>query len=117
MVVVPGEIVRRRLYTAPAIGLALALWALLGLTAARVRARISPFAVVGAATAGRWITLRRWARDGQAGQLFPSARAAPENFTLRQHAERAAALLLALAPTDLPVADAVFVGAALHRWA
>jgi hypothetical protein len=30
--VVPGEVLRRRLYTAPAIGLALALWALLGLT-------------------------------------------------------------------------------------
>ena len=115
MVVVPGEIVRRRMYAAPAIGLALALWSLLGLTAARVRARVSPFAVVGAATAGRWITLRRWARDTQGGRLFPCARGSPEHFTLRQHAERAAAMLRALAPADLPVADAVFAGAALHR--
>lgn len=115
MLVVPGEVLRRRLYTAPAIGLALALWALLGLTADRVRARVSPFAIVGAAAAGRWITLRRWVRATIGGRLFRTWRAAPENFTLRKHAERAAAMLQALAPTDLPVADAVFAGAALHR--
>ncbi len=115
MLVVPGEILRRRLYTAPAIGLALALWALLGLTASRVRARVSPLRVLGAATAGRWTTLRRWARDTIDGRLFPTWRAPPENFTLRNHAERAAAMLHALAPTDLPVAEAVFAGAAVHR--
>ena len=115
MLVVPVEVLRRRLYTAPAIGLALALWALLGLTAARVRARVSPLTVVGAATAGRWTTLRRWARETIGGRLFPTWRSPPENITLRQHAERAAAMLRALAPSDLPVADAVFAGAALHR--
>lgn len=40
MLVVPREILPRRLYTASAIGLALALWALLGATEAVVRARI-----------------------------------------------------------------------------
>jgi len=34
---------------------------------------------------------------------------------LRKHAERAAAMLRALAPPDLSVADAVFAGAAVHR--
>jgi hypothetical protein len=115
MLVVPGEALGRRLYTAPAIGLALALWALLGLTAARVRARVSPLTVVGAATAGPWTTLRRWARETIGGRLFPTWRSAPETFTLRKHAERAAAMLRALAPPDLPVADAVFAGAAVHR--
>jgi hypothetical protein len=102
MLVVPGEVLRRRLYTAPAIGLALALWALLGLTAARVRARVSPFARVGAAAAGRWITLRRWAREMVGGRLFATWRAAPENFTLRKHAERAAAMLAAGPCADRP---------------
>ena len=115
MLVVPCEVLPRRRYTAPAIGLALALWALLGLTAARVRARVCPFAVIGPAAAGRWTTLRRWARETICGRLFATWRAPPENFTLRKHAERAAAMLQALAPTDLAVADAVFAGAALHR--
>jgi hypothetical protein len=115
MLVVPGEVLRRRLYTAPAIGLALALWALLGLTPAQVRGRVSPLTVVGAATAGRWTTLRRWARETISGRLFATWRSPPQNFTLRKHAERAAAMLRALAPPDLPMADAVFAGAAVHR--
>ena len=41
MVVVPREILARRLYTACAIGLALAMWALLGATEAAVRSRVS----------------------------------------------------------------------------
>ena len=117
MLVVPGEILRRRLYTAPAIGLALALWALLGLTAISGASPRQP-----APGAGR--------RDGRPMDdaapvgprhdrrpAFPTWRAAPENFTLRKYAERAAAMLQALAPTDLPVADAVFAGAAVHRLA
>jgi hypothetical protein len=115
IVVIPGEILPRRLYTAPAIGLALALWALLGRTAAQVRARVSPFAVVGVAAAGRWTTLRRWARDVARGRLFAGSRASPEKFTLRQHAERAAALLQGLVPSGMPMADAVVAGATAHR--
>lgn len=114
LLVVPGEILRRRLYGASAIGLALALWALVGMASALVRVRISPWGVVGAA-ADRWITLRRWARDTTRGRLFPSSRASPNHFTLRQHAERAAATLRALAPADLPQLDAVFAGGAVHR--
>lgn len=115
MLMVPGEVLRRRLYTAPAIGLALALWALLGVTVSGVRARVSPLRVLGAAAAGRWATLRRWARDTIDGRLFSTWRVAPDNFTLRNHAERAAAMLRALGPSALPVADAVFAGAARHR--
>jgi hypothetical protein len=105
MVVVPKEILPRRLYTASAIGLALALWALMGATEAATRTRVSPFAIVGAAAAARWITLRRWAAD---------AGAPPPGFVRRQHAERAAAALVALAPAGLPLEQAAFAGGALH---
>lgn len=115
MLVVPREILPRRLYTACAIGLALAMWALLGGTEASVRASISPFAVVGAAAGGAWVTLRRWAADTVRGRLFATPRAPPLGFTLRQHAERAAGVLLALAPPGLGQAEAAFAGGALHR--
>jgi ferredoxin len=115
MVVVPSEVVPGRLYSGPAIALALALWALLGVSVARVRARISPFAIVGAAATGRWVTLRRWALDAADRRLFATSRTAPEGFTLRQHAERAASAVRALAPSGLALADAVFAGGALHR--
>ena len=115
MLVVPKEILPRRLYTACAIGMALAMWALLGATETVVRARISPFAVVGAAACGGWVTLRRWAADTACGRLFGTTRASPADFTLRQHAERAAAALEALAPAGLRGAVAAFAGGALHR--
>ena len=115
MLVVPREIMPRRLYTACAIGLALAMWALLGATESAVRTRISPFAVVGATAFGSWITLRRWAAAAACGRLFATSRASPKDFTLRQHAERAAAALGALAPAGLTATDAAFAGAAVHR--
>ena len=115
MLVVPREIMPRRLYTACAIGLALAMWALLGATESTVRTRISPFAVVGATAFGSWITLRRWAAAAGCGRLFATSRTAPKDFTLRQHAERAAAALGALAPAGLTETDAAFAGAAVHR--
>lgn len=115
MLVVPREILPRRLYTACAIGLALAMWALLGATEASVRARISPLQVVGFTASGGWITLRRWAADAADGRLFATSRASPKDFTLRKHAERAAAGLGALAPAGLSACRAAFAGAALHR--
>ena len=115
MLVVPRELLPRRLYTACAISLALAMWALLGATETVVRTRISPFAVVGATACGGWVTLRRWAADTACGRLFGTVRAPPADFTLRQHAERAAAALVALAPAGLRGADAAFAGGALHR--
>jgi hypothetical protein len=115
MLVVPREIMPRRLYTACAIGLALAMWALLGATESAVRTRISPFAVVGVAACGSWVTLRRWAADAALGRLFATSRVSPKDFTLRQHAERAAAALGALAPAGLTAANSAFAGAAVHR--
>ena len=114
MIVVPRELLSRRLYTACAIGLALALWALMGATEAETRARVSPFAIVGATAHARWITLRRWATDAGAGRLLSTARAPPVGFGRRQHAERAAAALVALASPGLAVDAAAFAGAARH---
>src|SRR5271154_6580639 len=91
MVVVPRELLPRRLYTACAIGLALAVWALMGATEAVTRARVCPFAIVGAAARGRGMPRRRWASDPGAGRLFGTSRAPPAAFVRRQHAERAAA--------------------------
>jgi hypothetical protein len=59
--------------------------------------------------------LRRWAVDATCGRLFAMSRASPKEFTLRQHAERAAAALGALAPPGLRSDRAAFVGAGLHR--
>jgi hypothetical protein len=115
MLVVPRELLPRRLYTASAIGLALAMWALLGMTEAAVRTRVSPFATVGATAIGSWITVRRWAADTANKRLFATSRASPEDFTLRQHAERAASALRALAPAGLTATHGAFLGGALHR--
>jgi ferredoxin len=115
MIVVPRELLPRRLYTASAIGLALALWALLGATETATRTRVSPWAIVGAAAATRWMTLRRWAADAGAGRLFATSRAPPPAFVRRQHAERAAAALVALAPVGLALEQAAFAGGALHH--
>lgn len=125
MLVVPREVLPWRLYTASAIGLALALWALLGRPEGEVRQRVSPLTYVGAAALGSFETLRRWAKDTcrDAGgpappRLFASARAQaldPPQGTLRRHAERAAAGLVALAPSGLGVCAAAFVGGGLHR--
>lgn len=63
MVVVPSDVLPGRLYGGPAIALALTLWAIVGMTSAAVRARVSPFSIIGATAAVGWTTLRRWAVD------------------------------------------------------
>lgn len=115
MVVVPSEVLPARLYSAAAIALALALWAVLRLTARAVRARVSPFPIIGATAAVGWITLRRWAGDAADGRLFATSRTAPADFTARKHAERAASAVRALAPSALDFAVGAFIGGALHR--
>jgi hypothetical protein len=117
MVVVPRELLPRRLYTASAIGFALALWALLGTTEATVRVRVSPMAFVGAAAEDSWITLHRWTAATVEGRLFASAtsRAPPSPLlSRRRQAERAAAALVARAPPGTSTETAAFAGAALH---
>ena len=113
-IVVPREVRGRRVYSAAAIGLALALWSLLEATAARVRWRVCPATVVGATAAAGWATLRRWARSIARGLLFPSIPAGP-SASLRLVAARAASALAAsAAPTTraLPIEHRAFLGAA-----
>ncbi|MGO9838270.1 MAG: hypothetical protein ACLP1X_29160 [Polyangiaceae bacterium] len=86
----------------------------MGATEAATRARVSPFVIVGVASHGRWMTLRRWATDAGAGRLLSTARAPPAGFVRRQHAERTAAALVALAPPGLALDAAAFAGAARH---
>jgi hypothetical protein len=116
MLVVPGAVLRRRLYSAAAIGLALALWAVEDQAPAEVRALVSPWRIVGAAAAGGWASLRRWAGAVRAGVLFPATRVLPDDARPRKVAARAATTLAALVPSSaegLPLATRAFLGAAM----
>jgi hypothetical protein len=110
----PRTAVRKRLFTAAAIGLALALWAVVRLPEAEVRRRVSPLSHVGSAAATGWTAVKRWTRAIREGRLFAGVRPAPDEWSPRRMAERAATTLGALAP---PCADAsmealAFLGAA-----
>ncbi len=101
--VVPAEVLTRRLYSAAALVWALALWGIEALTAAAVRVRVSPWGVVGAASATRWDALSRWARSAKHGALFTCVHACPGTWTPRQAAARAAATVASFAlPTPEP---------------
>jgi hypothetical protein len=111
--VAPRTAVRKRLFTAAAIGLALALWAMAQLPEAKVRERVSPWACVGSAAAAGWTALKRWVRAIQEGRLFAAVRPAPGNWSPRRVAERAATTLAALAsPSNVPMEALAFLGAA-----
>lgn len=115
--VTPSETQSRRLYTASAVGAALALFGVERLGASAVRAATSTWQVVGAAAVTGWATLRRWIAAVRAGRLFGgSVRAAPPDFAVRQVAERAAMTLAALGPPsqdEAGVVERAFRGAAL----
>jgi len=103
------------LYSACAIGFALALWGLAQATAAQVRRRVCPATILGDAAVTGWATLRRWARDIARGRIFPSVPTAGPSASLRRVAAGAASALAASAdPTTraLPVEHRAFLGAA-----
>ena len=58
----PRGVLPRLRYGAVAIALALALWVIEGESAARVRARVSPFRYLGHDARRGWRSLSRWAR-------------------------------------------------------
>lgn len=62
LVVVPRGVLPRLRYGAVAIALALALWAVEGLPASAVRAKVSPFRYLGHDARRGWRSLSRWAR-------------------------------------------------------
>jgi len=99
--VVPRGVLRGRHYSAGAIGLALALFGVVGQSLAEVRARVSPWSVVGATARATWLTMRRWIRAIRDRRLFARVRATPAKWSARQTAERAAMTLEALAPPTL----------------
>lgn len=116
MTVAPQETRSHRLYTASAIGWALALFGVAGLSASAVRTRTSPWTILGKTAAEGWATLRRWVTGVRAGRLFPCLRTSPTDFTARQVAERAATTLAAHAPPTGPgneITARAFAGAAL----
>ena len=110
MTVVPRGVVPRRHFSASAIGLALALFGLLGMAARVVRERVSD----SAGLHWSWPTLRRWV--DAAARLWPSIRPSPEGATRRQQAARAASTLASYAlPGEADAADLAalaFFGAA-----
>jgi len=116
--VVPRGILRRRLYSAAAVTLALALWAIDRLTPPAVRRRVSPWRVVGATAARGWASLRRWAHAIRGGELFREVRASAPGATLREVAARTATTLAALAPSSseaLPIVSRAMLGVAHVR--
>lgn len=114
--VAPRGVVRRRLYRATAIGLALALFGIEMHGAAAVREAIAPTTTHRTAAEGAtWTTLRRWAREAKAGALIDDA-ACPVTFSPRQAAERVATSLMALGRRGLGVLERVWQGALEARW-
>lgn len=117
MDVAPRGVVRRRLYGARAIGLALLLFGLELQSACAVRTAIAPTVSQRQPAEGAsWSTLRRWAGEAKAGTLTEDGRACPETFTLRQAAERMATTLQALGPREADGRERVWQGAVEARW-
>lgn len=113
----PRGVLRRRLYGACGIGLALALFGSQMQSVHAVREAIAPTASArDPAEGATWSTLRRWAQEAKAGTLLVEGRACPESFTLRQAAARAATTLSALGPRGAEVLDRVWQGALAARW-
>lgn len=112
--VAPRETVTRRLYSATAIALALALFGVLGMALYKVRKKVSPWETLGATSAATWCTVPRWTDAVREGRLF-KVRRAPDGWTPRQVAARAATTLAArapLAPGPPDIVAAAFLGAA-----
>jgi hypothetical protein len=115
VLVVPRGLVARRVFTASAIALALALFGVEAWPLPRVRAAVNPWTILGATAAAGWLAVRRWVRAVRQGRLFPRVRLDPADRTARQVAARTAHLLAALGP---PLGGAalraqVFAGASL----
>lgn len=109
--VLPRGLCARRHYSASAIGLALCLFGLRGLTVGETRRRVCPWRA-GFETE-RWTTLPGWLAAIEDGRLLAVVRRSPPGFGLRDRAERAAATLRALALKPSSAEEEVFEGAAL----
>jgi hypothetical protein len=111
----PRGLVRRHLFSAGAIAVALALWSIMEQAAVEVRRQISPFPARGFDSVLGWAHLRRWIRAVRNRRLFGDVRAAPSGWTARQVAARVAMTVASLGPrssAEAPLLERVFTGAA-----
>lgn len=110
ILVVPRGIITRRHFGATAIGYALWLFGVMGVSAREVQGRVSDWGEPGT----RWRTLGRWLSAVAEGRLFSGVRAWPATFSRRQQAERVARTLEMLAPpsTSTSAEARLFEGAA-----
>lgn len=113
LTVAPMAVLPRRLFTAGAIALALALWGLEKVPSPAVRERISPGKAVGPASARTWLTLRRWTRSAR--PLFRAVRPWPDAWPPRKVAERVATTLASLGSAAGPLPARAFAGAMRAR--
>jgi len=95
--VMPRGLIRRRLYAAAVISLALGLWGVVSLSSPAVRTRISPNSAIGDAAHHHWVTLRRWVVAGAVGHLFPRLSVIADEDR-RVTAHRVATALIGFAP-------------------
>jgi hypothetical protein len=109
--VLPRGLTARRHYSASAIGLALCLHGLRGLSVGETRQRVCTWPL-GFETE-RWTTLPKWLAAIEAGRLFPVVRPSPVGASLRRRPDRTAATLCSLALSDGGLEAQVFEGAAL----
>jgi hypothetical protein len=110
--VLPRGLTARRHYSASAIGLALCLHGMRGLSVGATRRRVCTWPM-GFETE-RWTTLCDWANAIDEGRLFPRVRPLPEGgASLRRRAERAASSLCGMALGSASLEEQVFQGAAL----
>lgn len=109
LIVLPAGIARGYRYSRSAIGWALSLWGYEHARASSVRAQTSTASVVGASSATRWASLRRWTRCS----LLLFGIACGEHGTLRERASRISTFVAAHAPISHgAVALDAFFGAA-----
>jgi len=109
--VLPRGLTARRHYSASAIGMALCLYGLQGLSVGETRQRVCTWSL-GFETE-RWTTLPKWVAAIDEGRLFRSVRPSSTGASLRRRSERAAATLCSLALSGGGLEARVFEGAAL----
>lgn len=112
LVVGPRGVLRRRVYGAGAIAVALEAYGR-GVSSAAVRERTSPAKAIGVAARDRWVTLTRWIDAVRDGELFRVLGAS--GLTRRVAASQAALVLAARGGRAIgsDIAAAAFAGAAI----
>ena len=112
VVVGPRGLLRRRWYSAGAVGLALLGYGD-GESSASVRARTSPSRSVGGSAVEHWVTLRRWLEAAQSGALFGVG--GLTGHARRSVARHVAQVLAARGGRELggALAERVFIGSAI----